>query len=168
MRVNPYTALCTAIRNICNRTLQGHPCCQCLDFIQIDILMKPDSALKWSTDVGMLHPPALEHVNAAVIHFHRQIHFRFPLRISDNFKHCPVNSAHFHGFFHDSLYILKRIIWLFHSVPPHCKQICFCFCMSAVRQEFVFRFLSQTEHHSVILKVCRYPVEILKKQCRTV
>jgi len=34
--------------------------------------------------------------------------------------------------------------------------------MSAVRQEFVFRFLSQTEHHSVISKVCRYPVETLK------
>lgn len=34
--------------------------------------------------------------------------------------------------------------------------------MSAVRQEFVFRFLSQTEHHSVILKVCHYPVETLK------
>lgn len=34
--------------------------------------------------------------------------------------------------------------------------------MSAVRQEFVFRFLSQTEHDSVILKVCRYPVETLK------
>ena len=34
--------------------------------------------------------------------------------------------------------------------------------MSAVRQEFVFRFLSQTEHNSVILKVCRYPVETLK------
>lgn len=38
--------------------------------------------------------------------------------------------------------------------------------MSAVRQEFVFRFLSQTEHDSVILKVCRYPVETLKSNVK--
>ena len=55
---------------------------QVLDLVQVAVLVVTDTTLERAADIGVLHTIALEHPNAAVVHFYGKIHLRFPLGIS--------------------------------------------------------------------------------------
>lgn len=81
MRIADHAALAAAVRNIYNCALEGHPCCQRLDFVVIYRRMETDTALGRSAGCGMLDAVALKYAGASVVHHHRNRYLQLALRI---------------------------------------------------------------------------------------
>ena len=80
------TALSAAIRDIDDRALERHPCCQSPYFILIDIRMEADSSFGRSAGSGMLDTVAFEYLRASIIHTHRNRDLQFSFRVFQCFN----------------------------------------------------------------------------------
>ena len=113
-RIHPDAALCPAVGNIYDRAFQRHPGGESLHLVEADVLMKADASFVGTADIGMLHPPALEHLYRAVVHFHGQVHLHFALGIFENVEHSRINVPDCCRFVHYRLYVLERVVVSFH------------------------------------------------------
>ena len=127
--INFDTTFGTAVRNIYNRTFEGHPCCKSFYFVHVGILMVTDAALARSTCAGMLNAVSFKYLNGTVVHTDRDRNLKFTFRVA---KCCVIFVAETKSLcrlLQDREHIVVRII------------LFICHCYHSFENKYFFSFV---------------------------
>src|SRR3569623_2108358 len=83
-RVELDAALTTAERNLVERALVRHPRCERLHLVEVRLVVIAHAALVQAEDVVVLNAIALEHLEAAAVAPHREVHDQLVLRLPED------------------------------------------------------------------------------------
>ena len=120
MGVHPDAAFGTAVRNISDGVLNGHPRSQRLHFVFIRLGMETNAPFGRAPGCGMLYPVAGENLHMAVIHADRNAHGQFPFRVPYKFIILFLVTQYLSCFVQHIKHVFIRIV-IRHSMPPRMK-----------------------------------------------